>query len=90
MSRCQVILLAFLSFTYVSSIRFVEVVGYEDAWKYALAVHCVAWTLQFIGHGVFERRKPALLDNVLQVFAAPIFVTLEVREKKRAERERLQ
>ena len=35
--------------------------------------------MQFIGHGVFERRKPALLDNIFQAFyAAPFFVLLEV------------
>ena len=34
------------------------------------------WVIQFIGH-IFESRKPAFLDNILQVFAAPIFVLAE-------------
>lgn len=40
-------------------------------------IQVVAWGVQFIGHGVFERKRPALLDNLLQVFIAPIFVMLE-------------
>ena len=44
-----------------------------------IAVHVVCWLLQFIGHGLFERRAPALLDNPLQaVHAAVFFVWLEV------------
>lgn len=44
----------------------------------AIGVHVVSWILQFIGHGAFEKRAPALLDNLVQaVFLAPIFVWLE-------------
>ena len=36
-------------------------------------------TFQFIGHGVFEGRAPALLDSWQQAFiTAPLFVVLEV------------
>lgn len=38
----------------------------------------IAWTLQFIGHGVFENKRPALVDNFLLTIAAPLFVVLEV------------
>ncbi|XP_022987514.1 uncharacterized endoplasmic reticulum membrane protein C16E8.02-like, partial [Cucurbita maxima] len=42
-------------------------------------VQLFCWTNQFIGHGVFEKRAPALLDNLAQVFLmAPFFVFLEV------------
>ncbi len=34
------------------------------------------WVIQLIGH-IFESRKPAFLDNILQIFAAPIFVLAE-------------
>ncbi|KAF1329317.1 putative endoplasmic reticulum membrane protein c16e8.02, partial [Globisporangium splendens] len=48
------------------------------AWQIALPIHVVAWILQFIGHGVFERRKPALLDSLDQaLITAPMFVLLE-------------
>lgn len=46
---------------------------------YAIGVHVVAWIAQFIGHGKFEGRAPALLDNIVQaLFLAPFFVWLEV------------
>lgn len=54
------------------------------AYKYnanaaAIAVEILSWILQFIGHGVFEGRAPALLDNLLQsLVLAPFFVFMEV------------
>ncbi|KZM26748.1 uncharacterized protein EKO05_0010110 [Ascochyta rabiei] len=45
----------------------------------AIAVHIVSWILQFVGHGKYEGRKPALLDNLVQaLFLAPLFVWYEV------------
>ncbi|KAI1137042.1 DUF962-domain-containing protein [Hypoxylon sp. FL0543] len=45
----------------------------------AVIVHVVCWLLQFIGHGAFEGRAPALLDNLTQaIFLAPLFVWLEL------------
>lgn len=42
-------------------------------------VFAVAWILQFVGHGRFERRAPALLDNLTQaLLLAPLFVWLEL------------
>ncbi|EGG13430.1 hypothetical protein DFA_11191 [Cavenderia fasciculata] len=49
-----------------------------DTLKFALIVHIASWVFQFIGHGAFEGRRPALLDNIFQVFIAPFFVTLEL------------
>jgi len=38
-----------------------------------------AWIAQFLGHGLFEGRAPALLDNLFQaLFLAPLFVWLEL------------
>lgn len=46
---------------------------------WALGVHITSWLAQFIGHGVYEGRAPALLDNLVQaVFLAPFFVWMEV------------
>jgi uncharacterized membrane protein YGL010W len=46
---------------------------------YALGLHIFAWLAQFVGHGIFEGRAPALLDNLVQaLFLAPFFVWLEV------------
>ena len=46
---------------------------------WALAIHVASWLAQFIGHGAYEGRAPALLDNLVQaVFLAPFFVWMEV------------
>ena len=38
-----------------------------------------SWLAQFLGHGKFEGRAPALLDNLFQAFfLAPLFVWLEL------------
>jgi uncharacterized membrane protein YGL010W len=42
-----------------------------------LAVTIVGWAIQLLGHH-FEGRRPALTDNLLQIFNAPLFVVLEV------------
>jgi len=48
-------------------------------WQVLLVYHVFLWILQFIGHGVFEGRKPALLDSLDQAFiTAPLFVLLEI------------
>jgi uncharacterized membrane protein YGL010W len=35
------------------------------------------WILQLVGH-VFEGRRPALADNLFQIFIAPIFLCAEI------------
>ena len=35
------------------------------------------WILQLAGH-VWERRRPALVDNLMQIFIAPLFLIAEV------------
>jgi uncharacterized membrane protein YGL010W len=35
------------------------------------------WILQLVGH-VFEGRKPALADNLFQIFVAPLFLCAEL------------
>ncbi|KAG0223469.1 hypothetical protein BGW41_005584 [Actinomortierella wolfii] len=50
-----------------------------NANKIAAYVHVTSWILQFIGHGVAEKRAPKLLDNLVQaVVLAPYFVCYEV------------
>ena len=45
------------------------------AWFLVLFVG--GWALQLWGH-VYEGRKPALVDNLFQIFVAPIFLAAEV------------
>jgi len=35
------------------------------------------WIIQLIGH-YFEGKKPALVDNIMQVFNAPLFLAMEI------------
>lgn len=47
--------------------------------SWAVAINIVCWLAQFVGHGKFEGRAPALLDNLVQaVFLAPLFVWFEI------------
>lgn len=44
-----------------------------------IAIHIICWIAQFIGHGVFEKKQPALLTGLIQAFlTAFLFVILEV------------
>ncbi|GLC44102.1 hypothetical protein PLESTB_000929100 [Pleodorina starrii] len=54
--------------------------GVARPWAWALGVHVLAWYLQIHpGHAVLERRKPALMDSLVQAFAlAPLFVWFEL------------
>ncbi|GAA5880449.1 hypothetical protein JCM16303_005386 [Sporobolomyces ruberrimus] len=54
--------------------------GHHDvAMKYAGIAFVASWIAQFIGHGKFEGRAPALLDSLLQsIVLAVFFVFLEV------------
>ena len=46
--------------------------------KAAIAIQIVSWIAQFVGHGVYEGRAPALLDNLVQALVlAPFFVFME-------------
>ncbi|KAJ5232963.1 hypothetical protein N7468_005919 [Penicillium chermesinum] len=46
---------------------------------YAGGIHIVSWLAQFVGHGAFEKRAPALLDNLVQaLLLAPLFVWMEI------------
>ncbi|KAJ3332998.1 hypothetical protein HDU76_012217 [Blyttiomyces sp. JEL0837] len=45
----------------------------------AFLIHASSWVFQFLGHGLAERRAPALFDNLLHaVVLAPFFVFCEV------------
>jgi len=36
------------------------------------------WIFQLVGHMVFEKRRPALVDNLFQMIIGPIFLVAEV------------
>ena len=51
--------------------------GQAPGWAWFGALFVGGWILQLVGHA-FEGRKPALADNLFQVFVAPIFLAAEV------------
>lgn len=48
-----------------------------SSWMLFAAVFVGSWVAQAVGHSAFEHRRPALADNLFQVFVAPIFVVAE-------------
>ena len=51
--------------------------GMSQFWFMGL-VNALSWIAQFIGHGVFEQRAPAILTNLAYSLLAPLFITFEV------------
>ena len=51
--------------------------GMLGGWIWFGVLFVGGWILQLVGH-VFEGRKPALADNLFQIFVAPIFLCAEL------------
>lgn len=51
--------------------------GTTTALTIAGGVFVASWVFQFLGHGVWEKRRPALVDNLFQVLVAPAFLVAE-------------
>ena len=51
--------------------------GAGPGWAWFGALFVGGWILQLVGHG-FEGRRPALTDNLFQIFVAPIFLCAEI------------
>jgi uncharacterized membrane protein YGL010W len=51
--------------------------GTMQGWIWFAVLFVGGWILQLVGH-VFEGRKPALTDNLFQIFVAPVFLAAEV------------
>ena len=55
----------------------IAMMGPVAGWSWFAVLFIGGWILQLVGH-VFEGRKPALADNLFQIFVAPIFLAAEV------------
>jgi len=51
--------------------------GAASGWMWFGIFFAGGWVLQLAGHA-FEGRKPALADNLFQIFVAPIFLVAEI------------
>lgn len=67
-----VILPAFLLSDYLARLDW----GPSAAWAVGLFVG--GWIFQLVGHSVFEKRKPAFVDNLIQLLIGPLFLLAEV------------
>ena len=67
-----------LGVSYCGANLYLDVFGATSTLHMAVGIQVVGWGTQFLGHAVFEKRRPALFDNLLQVFIAPFFVMLEI------------
>ena len=63
----------------------IEWMGHRDADYFGLtqfqfmnALHIFSWAAQFMGHGLFEKRAPAITTNLKFALLAPFFITFEV------------
>ena len=55
----------------------IAALGSATGWTWFAVLFVAGWILQLVGH-VFEGRRPALADNLFQIFIAPIFLCAEV------------
>jgi uncharacterized membrane protein YGL010W len=55
----------------------IAMLGAAPGWTWFAVLFIGGWILQLVGH-VYEGRRPALADNLLQIFVAPIFLAAEV------------
>jgi uncharacterized membrane protein YGL010W len=55
----------------------IAALGTLQGWIWFAVLFIGGWILQLVGH-VFEGRKPALADNLFQIFVAPIFLCAEL------------
>jgi uncharacterized membrane protein YGL010W len=51
--------------------------GFVSGWIWSGVFFAGGWIFQLVGHA-FEGRRPALADNLFQIFIAPIFLVAEV------------
>jgi uncharacterized membrane protein YGL010W len=55
----------------------IAMLGAAPGWTWFAVLFIGGWILQLVGH-VYEGRRPALTDNLFQIFVAPIFLAAEV------------
>jgi len=55
----------------------IAALGAGPGWLWFAVLFVGGWILQLVGHG-FEGRRPALTDNLFQIFVAPIFLCAEI------------
>jgi uncharacterized membrane protein YGL010W len=52
--------------------------GVVSVWTTTVALIVIGWALQIVGHSLFERRRPALLDNPIHMLISPMFIVAKL------------
>jgi uncharacterized membrane protein YGL010W len=52
-------------------------------WRVALGLFILGWVLQFVGHGVYEKRSPAFFKNLAHLLVGPLWVINHVVRLRR-------
>jgi uncharacterized membrane protein YGL010W len=55
----------------------IAMLGAAPGWAWFAVLFIGGWILQLVGH-LYEGRRPALTDNLFQIFVAPIFLAAEL------------
>ncbi len=58
--------------------RIVETGNALLMWSSAAGLFLLGWSFQFLGHAVFERRRPAFVDDLSQTLIGPMFVVAKM------------
>lgn len=68
-----------LYFIWITSYYFF--ISSQYPYYYSLIINVFSWIMQFIGHGIFEGNRPALMDSIKQAFLmAPLFTYYELKQ----------
>ncbi len=59
---------------------------YTPPWFLSAGAFVGGWTLNFIGHGIFERNRPAFADDPLSFVAGPAWDLLHLKDVLRRDR----
>jgi uncharacterized membrane protein YGL010W len=52
--------------------------GVVSVWTTTGALIVIGWALQIVGRSLFERRRPALLDNPIHMLMSPMFIVAKL------------
>jgi len=66
-----------ISFALLYTAELAAGTGVGSGWIWFGAFFVGGWIFQLVGHA-FEGRRPALADNLFQIFVAPIFLVAEI------------
>lgn len=56
--------------------------AYRPLWGLSAAAFVGGWALNFVGHGVYEKKAPAFADDPLSFFAGPVWDFQQIFKKK--------